>query len=796
MLLRIVLLALAIWPAAAAVPPTPESYFGHPIGADRTVMDWEKVVGYFDALAKTSDRIRVEELGKTADGRPFIAATIASAATLKKLDHFRDIQQRLADPRKTSPSDAEKLIAEGKTVVLLTCSIHATEIASTHTAVEYAYRLLTEDSPHNRAILNDVILILVPSLNPDGVDIVTRWYRKTLGTPFEGTNPPELYHKYVGHDNNRDWYIFSQPETRLTVSKLHNVWHPEITYDVHQMGANGARLFVPPWLDPTEPNIDAILMQEMNMMGTAMAADLTAAGKIGVAIHGVYDFWTPSRHFMAFHGGLRLLTESASARIATPITLTPEQIAQNALGYNPRERSWNYLEPWLSGTWRLRDIIDYQLIAWDSCLYNASLHRTELLRNFYRVGQRQIARTDPAAFVISADQRDPGATRKLIETLRFGQVEVARGKDGSAVISMHQPYSGWAKSLLERQHYPEDLLYPGGPPKRPYDVTANTLPLLMGVDVKAAKDQVAASGEWQAPAVAAGPLLKASDTDSWATVNRAWSQGRQVWRDPSTGDFSLTARSGWKDVRRPRVALYQAWTANMDEGWTRWLLEQFGFLYTTVHNADIRAGGLRARFDCIVIPDQPANSIQNGYRAGTMPPEFTGGMGAVGAAALKQFAEGGGTLVFLNGATEYAISQLGVPAKTMTPMRGGRGGDPDFAGGDRTAGSSEFYSPGSLLNVKVDTSSPLAYGVASDIAIWSEQSPAWDTQLPVVARYPSGGILASGWLVGEKVIANRAALIDAPLGDGHVILFGMRPQYRAQSYLTFKLFFNALLYRL
>ncbi|HEX4595527.1 MAG TPA: M14 metallopeptidase family protein, partial [Bryobacteraceae bacterium] len=766
------------------------------IGADRTVMDWDKVVGYFRVLANGSDRIRVDELGKTAEGRPFLAATIGDAATLKNLDHYRQIQERLADPRKTSAAEAEKLIVEGKTVVLITCSIHATEIASTHTAVEYAHRLLTEDSPHNRAILKDVILILVPSLNPDGVDIVTRWYRKTLGTPYEGSNPPELYHKYVGHDNNRDWYIFSQPETRLTISKLHNVWHPEITYDVHQMGANGARLFVPPWLDPTEPNIDAILMQEMNMMGTAMAADLTAAGKTGVAIHGVYDFWTPSRHFMAFHGGLRLLTESASARIATPTAMTAEQIGTNALGYNPRERSWNYLEPWLGGPWRLRDIIDYQLIAFDSCLYNAALHRTELLRNFYRVGRRQIARTDPAAFVITSDQRDPGAARKLIETLRFGQVEVAQGPGGSAVVSMHQPYGGWAKSLLERQHYPEDRLYPGGPPKRPYDVTASTLPLLMGVDVKAVKDTVLTSSEWRARAPAAGPLLKAADTDSWMAVNRAWKQGRAVWRDPDSGDFSLAARTGWKELKRPRVALYQAWTANMDEGWTRWLLEEFGFAYISVHNGDIQAGRLRDKFDAIVIPDQPANSIENGHRAGTMPQEYTGGLGPQGAKALKEFANAGGTLIFLNGATDYAISRLGVAAKMVTPARaGGRGGDPDFAGGDRVAGSNEFYSPGSLLNVKVDVRSPLAYGIPAELPIWSEQSPAWDTQLPVVARYPDSGILASGWLVGEKLIANRAAVIDAPMGSGRAILFGMRPQYRAQSYLTFKMFFNALLYQ-
>jgi hypothetical protein len=773
---RLALLGAAVWTAAAAVP-TPASYFGHPIGADRTVLDWDRVVGYFQALAKSSDKIKVEELGKSTEGRPFLAATIADAETLKHLDRYLAIQKKLADPRTTSPAEAERLILEGKAVVMITCSIHATEIASTHTAVEFAYRLLTEDNPHFRAILKDTIVLLVPSLNPDGVDIVTRWYRKTLGTKFEGTSPPELYHHYVGHDNNRDWYIFSQVEAQLTVAKLHNVWHPEIVYDVHQMGDNAARLFVPPWLDPTEPNIDPILMQEMNMYGTAMAADLTAAGKTGVAIHGVYDFWTPSRHYQAFHGGLRLLTESASARIASPVTLGADQIAGTALGYDPHERSWNYLEPWLGGTWHLRDIIDYQEIAWDSLLYNAALHRTELLRNFYRVGQRQTERTKPWGFVIAGKQRDPGATRKLIETLRFGQVEVGQGADGSAVIAMHQPYGGWAKTLLERQHYPEDRLYPGGPPKKPYDVTANTLPLLMGVDVKAVEAPVEVTGEWMAPPVAAGPLLAAADTDSWMAVTRAWKSGAVVWRDPASGDFSLVRREGWKELKQPRAGLYQPWQANMDEGWTRWLLEQFGFAYAGLRNAEIQAGGLRTKFDVLLFADQTASSMENGYRRDAMPEEYTGGLGAAGAMALKEFANAGGTLVFLNGATEYAVTQLGIAARVVTPARGQ---------------TDEFCSPGSLLNARMDTASPLAYGMPAEVAIWSEQSPAWDTQLPVVARYVESGVLASGWLVGEKTIAGRAAAVNAPVGSGHVVLFGMRPQYRAQSYLTFKMFFNAL----
>ena len=750
------------------------------MGADRELLDWNKVVSYFRALEAASGRIRVEELGKTVEGRPFIAATIAEPETLGRLDRYLEIQRRLADPRITPEAEAEPLIAEGKTVVLLTCSIHSTEVASTHTAVEFAYRLLTEDKPRFRAILRNTILLLVPSLNPDGVDLVTRWYRRTLGTAYEGTSPPELYHHYVGHDNNRDWYMFTQPETRLTVGKLHNVWHPQIVYDVHQQGEYTSRIFVPPWLDPIEPNVDAILAQEMNMVGTAMAADLTAAGKKGVAIHAAYDFWTPARHYQAFHGGLRILTESASAKLATPVTIRHDQLDANALGYNARERSWNFLEPWEGGEWRLRDIIDYQLIAFESCLYQAAIHREELLRNFYRVGQRAIARTQPAAFLIPANQRDPGAARKLLETLSFGMVEIGRAEDGGRVISMAQPYGSWAKALLERQHYPDMRQSPGGPPVLPYDVTAHTLPLLMGVDVRALEKPY--TGELvreELPKAARPDSFAAADSDSWLNINRIWKSGGTVWRDPATGDFASQKAANWKQLRRPRIGLYKSFVPASDEGWTRWLLEQFEFAYASVSNGEIQAGHLRDRYDVVVFPDQPLRDLQDGFAKGAMPEEFTGGIEDSGARALREFAAQGGTLVFLNRSTGYATEMLGVKAKNVLHGVSNR----------------DFYAPGALLNVTLDTHHPLALGLPREITIWSEQSPAWETNgAPAIMRYPDSEILASGWLLGEKLLAGRTAMIDAPMGKGHVILFGMRPQYRGQSYQTFKLFFNALVY--
>lgn len=372
----------------------------------------------------------------------------------------------------------------------------------------------------------------------------------------------------------------------------------------------------------------------------------------------------------------------------------------------------------------------------------------------------------------------------MLQTLAFGAVEIMQDRGGDYVIPMRQPYSGYAKALLEPQHYPNLLLYPGGPPQRPYDVTAHTLPLLFGVDVKLASQDIA--GELHQANLAdpteTRDVYKAADTDAWKAVNSAWAMGKPVWRNEA-GDFALSPQQqpGWHQINRPRIGLYKSFMADIDEGWTRWLFEQFGFTYTTLRNADFQsgnapAGNLRARFDSIVFADEQANAIENGHPPGTMPDEFTGGLGARGAEALREFARAGGTLIFLNRASEYAIGKFGINAKNVVA----------------NIPAQEFYSPGSLLNVKLDLRDPLTQGLPESIPIWSEASPAWNSE-ESVAKYPDSGVLASGWLLGEKRITGKTAMIHTHYGAGNIVLFGMRPQYRAQSYLTFKLFFNALL---
>ncbi len=776
----------------AAQPPSPEQHFGHRMGADRTVLDWDRVVSYFRLLEEKSPRVKFLEYGKSTEGRPMIAAVISAPDTLRNLEKYLDIQRRLADPRVTSPDQAARLAGEGKTVVLITCSVHATEVASTHTAIELAHRLATAQDARALRVLDNVILVLAPSINPDGLDLVTAWYRRTLGTPFEGASPPELYQKYVGHDNNRDWYFFTQAENRAVIEKLHNVFRPQIVYDVHQMGMFGARMFVPPWLDPIEPNIDPLIAQLCNMVGMNMAADLTAAGRKGVVVNAIYDYWTPARHYQSYHGGLRILSESASVRIATPVDIDPAKIATQGTGYSPRESSWNHLEPWLGGRWTLRDIVTDQLIAMESLLETAAARREMFLRAFYDIQRRAATRTSPYAFVIPAQQADPGAARRLLETMDFAMVEVERagapfranGREfpaGSYVIRMQQPYSSFAKTLLERQRYPDLRQYPGGPPKRPYDVTAHTLPLLLGVEVETVEAAFEAKlervREFRFPARG----LAASDSDSWRTVTAAWRENRPVFRHARTGEFAIgAAPSGeFLPLKEPRIALYKPFVPSMDEGWTRWILEHFGWRYVPALNADIRAGRLRERFDVIVFADMGAGVIENGHGRNSMPEEFTGGLGPEGAAALKEFLAEGGRILFFNRSGEYAVRQLGLPVRNSVagvPQR-------------------DFYCPGSLLRVRVDAPSPLALGLPPEFTVWNETSPAWEADngaASAVLRYPAQNVLASGWLLGEQHLAGKPALLDVPAGRGRAILFGFRPQYRGQSWLTLKLFFNAL----
>jgi Zinc carboxypeptidase len=845
---------------------SPEEFFGFQLGADRKLADWNQLTAYYQKLSSESDRIRYEEIGKTTEGRPFIVVTISAPENLAHLDHYLDIQRRLADPRITSPEEAKKLVAEGKTILAVTANIHSTEIASSQSVALFAYQLATENTPRIQSILHNDIIVLVPSQNPDGEQLVVDWYKKYLGTPYEGTQPVVIWHHYTGHDDNRDWATFTQVETRLTVEKVLNRWHPEILYDMHQQGENAARIYLPPFVDPFDPNIDPLLISSINSLGSNTALEIAGTGKSGVLSYGVYDFWSPLRDYISLHNGLRILTESASVNIASPVN-TPLEKLGRGIGYDAKVATWNFPDPWKGGEWHLSDIVDYQHDAFFSIAYNAAIFRERYLTNFYTIGQHVVNRASgqPYAWIIPADQSDPVVTARLINTLRIADVEVqlatapftANGRQfaaGSYIVPLGQPFGAFAKTVLEIQHYPNIAEYPGGPLQRPYDVTAQTLPLLFGVNAVEVKDKFEVSA---APVTTAKPtpgrfegksstgyLIQDTTNSSLYALFSLLSQNVQAYRltsgsDPGViyipeqpgieaklsklaTDFSLDIKAAPSTptgsalaVHLPRIGLYQSWVPSMDEGWTRFIFDENHIPYARLVDADIRKGGLDQRFDVIILPDNSARAITTGSRsfgegeapaatnnngtqanaagdrprrvpgndAGTppppTPPEFTGGLGPEGVATLEAFTNSGGTVITFNRASEVYTKKGGAIENALD-----------------TIDHRQFYIPGSILQVAVDPTNPIAFGSTPTVPIFYENGPVFHVSSGAqsIASFNTSAPLLSGWILGGNLLKGTSVIAEENVGKGHLILFGFRPQYRAISEVTYKFLFNALLY--
>ncbi len=752
------LLLLAAPALSAQQVPTPLSHFGFEIGADRQLADWSQLTGYYEALARSSPRVRVDTLGRTTLGAPFVMMTITSTENHGRLEELRRINQTLADPRRIAGADElEQLLTQGRTVVLITHGIHSTEVGSAQTAARLAHRLASSDDPRVREILDNVVLLHIPSLNPDGTQMVAEWYRQWVGTPHEGAPLPRLYHHYIGHDNNRDWYAFTQRETQLTITGAHNRWRPHIVHDIHQMGATAARYFVPPYIDPIDPNVDPRIVTALNQLGAYMAAEMTKEGKQGVVINAIFDAYTPARAYQHYHGGVRILSETASANMASPITIRPEQLDQGR-GYHVGQRSWNFPDPWPGGEWRIGDIVDYMDAGAMALLTNAAKNRRFWLENFHQVGQRAVGRWAewPQAWIIPAGQANATGVNAVLRILRLGDVEVHQAQSafsaggrqfprGSHVIPMNQPYASFAQTLLEPQRYPDLRQYPGGPPERPYDATAWTLPLLMNVQAVAVNEPV------QAQLSAPIPVPEVRYTAP-----------------------ALTGRGA------PRIAIYQSWIPNMPEGWTRWVLDQHGIRYDTLRDATVQAGNLGRRYDVILMQDQAARQIAEGWPANVMPEPYAGGLGAQGVAALREFVQNGGRLIAIERATDFAIETFGLGIRNAVA-----GLPPE-----------EFYIPGSILSLRLEGNHPIARGVGGESVAWfwgpSRAFEVTDPALRVVGRYGEGNPNLSGWILGEQHVGGQPAIVEARVGRGSVVLFGFQPNYRGQSIATWPLLFNAM----
>lgn len=852
------IIVLFSFPFLLQAQTSPQEFLGHKVGADRKLADYNQIQAYFHKLDQESEKIKVLTIGQTTLNKPMIMAVISSEENMAKLDEYRTITKKLRNARGINPEEARKLSKEGKAILLLTCNIHSTEIASSQMAMELAYKLVTGKTPFDvNKVLNKVIVLLIPTTNPDGQQMVTEWYRKYLGTKYEGGRMPWLYHHYAGHDDNRDWFMFNLSETRAVSKVLYHDWIPQVHIDEHQMGSTGARLFIPPYMDPPTPNVHPLLWRGVSLCGANMAYDLEKNGFKGV-VHGrsFTGWWIGACDDTSWlHNTIGLLSEMASVKVATPIYIDPTELPKSYY-----EKRMEFPDPWPGGWWRLRDIVNYELALSLSLINTVYTHKEDFLYDFYKMCRDSIVngkKAKPYAFVIPKKQFDYPTTLKMLDILMIGGVEIHQAKEdfiadgklfpaGSFVVLMSQPYRPYTQALLEKQKYPNLRQYPGGPPVPPYDNAGWTLPLQMGVSCQQIENPFKAKLEKleKVPYPVLTPpseispyiVLDSRENASYSVAFSLLKQKAEISRSKdclkgknsaaAAGSFiiknspqiqkvlpsllekwHLTAYSienvnniAKSSLKNPRIGLYQSWRASMDEGWTRYVFDDFGIPYTSLHNKDFKGTkkkkvNLKQKFDVIVFADESPDIIKLGKPSPTsryaryytaLPPEYEGGIGKEGIEALKAFVEKGGILVTLNNACSLIFKEFKVPARNAIEKI------------DRT----KFFCPTSILKLKVDNKSPIGYGMPKEAAAmfsrslamstWVSSDGDWDRK--VVASYPQENILLSGWLLGEDVIARKAAVVDAKYKKGHIILIGIRCQHRAESHGTYKFLLNSLLY--
>ena len=833
--------ALFLCLTAMAQVPTPASVLGHNPGDDYYLANYEEEIQYFHALAEHSDRIKMFTVGKSSEGRDIEVAVISSPENLAQLDHYKDVARKLATADGLTDAEARELAHTSKVIVHIDGGLHANEVAGPQHSIALAYKLLSaQNDPEVDSILNNVILLLWPTLNPDGQDMVVSWYRKNLGTRYEVSPMPWLFQDYVGHDNNRDGYMLNMKESQV-VTKTEIDYSPVIFYCQHQTAPFPARIWIPPFSDPISSNISPYVRSWFNVIGTNMTAYLDSHQMPGAISESRFDNWYPG--FVDYAGSFRneisFFTETALYRYATPRFYTVDEFPKDMQDLKALTM---YTTPWRGGWWHLKDAVDYMVGASMSVLDTSARYRETLLYNRYQAARDNIRRFEqepPFAYVIPSVQADAPEGQLLARIMQENGMQIeesqtgfrANDRDypaGSWVIRMDQPYSSLAKELFEVQHYPTALFTDANKPVTlPYDVTGWTLPLQMGVEVDAVTDPLTkdaladlkpVSTLDPPPSQVSGAgsvfIMSHEPNNSFRAINDVLAAGGSVAFAPDEtktpegmerGAIVITGlgRSAIDDVakkyavsvlatekapehtiplHKARVGLYRPWDASIDEGWTRWILQQYGYAPVSLYNADMRAGGLRDRVDVLILPDMRANQLMDGFQEGIVPGQYAGGLGDAGLDNIRQFVRQGGTLIAFNNTAATLVPLLSLPVKNA--LEGLK--------------SDKFFCSGALLRVELEsTDRPATWGLPGEPIVMFEQGPAFTTQQgfrgAVLARYPQdSNPLESGLLLHPDAIENKVAALEVPYGQGHIYLFGFKPQWRAQSHGTYKFFFNAL----
>ncbi len=709
-------------------------------------------------------------------------------------------------------------------------------------AMELGYRL-AGGGAEVQDILRNVVLVLFPSVNPDGQIMEVEWYNKTRGTEYEGTGAPYLYHWYAGHDNNRDWFKASLKETALILKTLYHDLYPQLLVDEHQMGSSGDRLFIPPYQDPPTPGLHPLVWRSINLIGSRIAYDLERLGLKGVASRGQFTgWWIGSLDDTAwFHNIPGILFEGASVRLATPIYVEPEEV-ESAESFKNEERMFSP-NPWKGGWWRLSDLVQYDLQATLSVLALAARQREELLLNTFQVARENIARGEseaPYAYIVPRQQHDPAAAERFIQVLLKSNIRVfqlthpARVGDSlfdkrSYVVPLAQPYRAFVKNIFEKQRYPDIRKNLKAEPELPYDMAGWTLPLAMGVKTAVVNEPLKALMEpVTEEQLAQRPfpeeldeyiVLDSRHNNSYRAAFELLGKGKTVYRNADCPDFAagsfavrksealallkaihaeapLTPTSRkelplekFHRLRPFKAGLYQNWGHNMTEGWLRYVFDQYKVPYETVHPKDVAKKDFAGKYDILVFAGASESEIETGKPpkkwekwSTPAPPEYSGGIGEKGEKRLKEMTKAGKLLVFMEESCNYAINKFKLPVTNIMEE------------------NSKVVCPGSYLRVEVKAS-PLTAGMDGSAAVFFNSTPTFETRLPRVADesrstplvFADHDLLLSGWLEGEEQLARRSLLVDYRKGKGRIILIGPDVIHRTHSEGTYKIMFNSLL---
>lgn len=797
---------------------SPREHLGRPVGTDFQLADWSEVSSYYRKLAEESPRVETMRIGTTTEEREFLLSIISSEENLARLDEIQRYASIIADPRGYTEAEKQEAIEKGRVILFISPQMHSTETAGTEFAMEFSYRLATSEEEPWKSAREKVVVGVFACTNPDGLDHVVNWYRETVGQPYEATGMLKLYQYYTGHDNNRDWFMLTQKESRIVTEQLYSVWHPQIYWDVHQQGSNRERLFVPPYRDPLNPNLDPAIITGIDAIGSRALLDLTRDGFSGVSTGVSYDMWWTggNRNVPVRHNIIGILTEAASVNIASPIFFRKGDLSPPR-GLSQYAPSNLFPNPWPGGWWRLRDIIEYELSFGRSLLGTIAREPELWMKNRLEATERAIARgrdESPRAWIIPSDNPDPGAVHRLVDSIMLAGVEVhtseravmADGREypaGSIVIRSDQPYNNYIKDLFEVQRYPD-----GAPP---YDVAGWTLPVLMGVDrvevvhplnVNSSLHLAESADEAVAGFTVERRRGGATSRDSrvWKEVFAALSRGEEAVLDAGGNLHTRAAGTGERDRDRamiaramPRLGVYSPWAGDMDEGWLRWVLDEWNIPFTTVRNEHLRAGNLSRDFDLIIFASTSSRTLDDGRAADTIPTEYAGGLAPEGATAVEEFVRAGGRLIAMDDSAMWAIDLLKLPIVDAL----------------RDEGNREFSCPGSVLRT-IPAKHALTAGLDDSVAVFFSGSRAFrlmteserkarrmtDPQRPIhtMLRFAPTRVLISGWIRQPEAIEDQTAWFRAAYGDGQVDLFSFRPQYRGWSQEAFQLLFRAIVF--